>query len=295
MEFKTTLEQWALLEKVIETGSFARAGDESFKSQSAVSYNLFKLQQSLGVDLLRIEGRKAQLTPTGELLLRQVQPLLRSFAYFEATAATIKDGMRAEINLVIDNIFPRDNLFEILRKFQQYYPSTKINFTEVIESSTYSREIEDADLMILAQKQSISAVGEWLMNVNFIAVAHYLHQIHEKMTPLTIKDLHSERLICILDKNKPNQEIINQTNFWAFSTVDNAIEAVLNQVGYGWLPEQKIKPYLDSGILKPLILEHGNVRTTTLHIFLKKNYLSIDNQLKMLIECFKKGALQFSD
>jgi hypothetical protein len=37
---KTTLEQWALLEKVIELGSFAKAAEETHRSQSSVSYNL---------------------------------------------------------------------------------------------------------------------------------------------------------------------------------------------------------------------------------------------------------------
>ena len=49
---KTTLEQWALLEKVVELGSFARAAEETNRSQSSVSYNLALLQERLGVALL---------------------------------------------------------------------------------------------------------------------------------------------------------------------------------------------------------------------------------------------------
>lgn len=41
---KTTLEQWALLERVIEAGSFAKAAEETHRSQSSVSYNLSLLQ-----------------------------------------------------------------------------------------------------------------------------------------------------------------------------------------------------------------------------------------------------------
>ncbi len=49
---KTTLEQWALLEKVIALGSFAKAAEETHRSQSSVSYNLALLQERLGVALL---------------------------------------------------------------------------------------------------------------------------------------------------------------------------------------------------------------------------------------------------
>jgi len=69
---KTTLEQWALLERVVEAGSFARAAEETHRSQSSVSYNLSLLQERLGVALLMTEGRRAVLTPAGELLLNQV-------------------------------------------------------------------------------------------------------------------------------------------------------------------------------------------------------------------------------
>ena len=65
---KTTLEQWALLEKVIALGSFARAAEETHRSQSSVSYNLALLQERLGVTLLTPSGRRAVLTPAGELL-----------------------------------------------------------------------------------------------------------------------------------------------------------------------------------------------------------------------------------
>jgi DNA-binding transcriptional LysR family regulator len=85
---KTTLEQWSLLEKVVEAGSFAKAAEETHRSQSSVSYNLSLLQERLGVALLVPEGRRAVLTPAGELL-NQVKPLLKAFSYVETRAATL--------------------------------------------------------------------------------------------------------------------------------------------------------------------------------------------------------------
>lgn len=102
---KTTLEQWALLEKVVELGSFARAAEETNRSQSSVSYNLALLQERLGVALLAPSGRRAVLTPAGELLLNQVKPLLQAFAYVETHAATLRNGARTRLDLVVDSIF----------------------------------------------------------------------------------------------------------------------------------------------------------------------------------------------
>ncbi len=105
---KTTLEQWSLLQKVVELGSFAKAAEETHRSQSSVSYNLSLLQERLGVALLVQEGRRAVLTPAGELLLNQVKPLLKAFSYWvETRAATLRNGMRTRLDLVVDTIFPR--------------------------------------------------------------------------------------------------------------------------------------------------------------------------------------------
>ena len=68
---KTTLEQWALLEKVVELGSFAKAADETHRSQSSVSYAVSRLQEQLGVALLQPQGRRMVLTEAGQVLLRE--------------------------------------------------------------------------------------------------------------------------------------------------------------------------------------------------------------------------------
>ena len=99
---KTTLEQWALLERVIEAGSFAKAAEETHRSQSSVSYNLSLLQERLGVALLMTEGRRAVLTPAGELLLNQVKPLLLPGSEFtESDPEEIKDRLEKVVELII--------------------------------------------------------------------------------------------------------------------------------------------------------------------------------------------------
>lgn len=136
---KTTLEQWSLLEKVVEAGSFAKAAEQTHRSQSSVSYNLSLLQERLGIALLVVEGRRAVLTPAGELLLNQVKPLLKAFSYVETRAATLHSGMRTRVDLIVDSIFPRRRLFAILRQFQQRYPQTQVRLTEVLKIAARTR------------------------------------------------------------------------------------------------------------------------------------------------------------
>jgi DNA-binding transcriptional LysR family regulator len=77
-------------------------------------------------------------SPSGELLLNQVKPLLKAFDYVETRAATLRNGQRTRLDLVVDSIFPRSRLFAILRQFQQRYPQTQVHLTEVSKTPPWS-------------------------------------------------------------------------------------------------------------------------------------------------------------
>jgi DNA-binding transcriptional LysR family regulator len=71
---------------------------------------------------------------------------------------------------------------------------------------------------------------------------------------------------------------------WTFSTIDAAIDAVLYQVGFGWLPEERIRSRLEQGVLKILPLSHGARRATPLHLIVKRD-LALDKQLERCWRC----------
>jgi DNA-binding transcriptional LysR family regulator len=62
---KITLDQWAALVSVVESGGYAKAGERLHKSQSTLTYAIKKLEELLDVKVFELRGRKAFLTPTG--------------------------------------------------------------------------------------------------------------------------------------------------------------------------------------------------------------------------------------
>lgn len=283
---KTTLEQWALLEKVVELGSFARAAEATHRSQSSVSYNLNLLQERLGVALLQPEGRRAVLTPAGELLLAQARPLLNAFHYLETRAATLRNGVRTRLDLVVDAIYPRPRLFSLLKRFQQLHPATRVHLTEVLESEPLTA---DADVMVLTRRQDISARGQWLMNVDFVAVAHRDHPLCHLDGPLSEEQLARYPLIQIAGRDAREIPDRSPGENWIFSTIDAAAEAILHQVGYGWLPEERIAGLLDDGTLRPLALSHGARRATPLHLLVRQDLTPLDAPVATLLQLFNQA------
>ena len=72
-----TLEQWRSLIAVVDADGYAQASELLHKSQSAVTYAVQKIESLLDVKAFEIQGRKAILTLTGQMLYRRALALSR--------------------------------------------------------------------------------------------------------------------------------------------------------------------------------------------------------------------------
>src|SRR5438045_6563749 len=103
---RITLDQWAALAAVVEAGGYAQAAAVLHKSQSSVTYAVQQLESLLGVKAFEIRGRKAVLTPTGQLLYRRSRVLLDEAASLEQAATKASAGWEAEIRIAGEIVFP---------------------------------------------------------------------------------------------------------------------------------------------------------------------------------------------
>src|SRR5207302_6377640 len=85
-------------------GGYAQAAERLHKSQSSVTYLVQKLESLLGVKAFEIKGRKAALTPAGELLYRRARGLLDEAAGSEKTAKSAAAGREAGIRMAAEMI-----------------------------------------------------------------------------------------------------------------------------------------------------------------------------------------------
>ncbi|MBZ6394378.1 MULTISPECIES: LysR family transcriptional regulator [Pantoea] len=286
---KTTLEQWFLLDSVVNEGSFALAAEKNNRSQSSVSYQIGLLQQRLGVALLQQAGRRAVLTAEGQQLLAQARPLLTGFSSLEAQAAALQRGEPSRVDLMVDAIAPKPLLFKVLHQFQQRYPHVRVWFSEIVRSETPLRLAEQqADLWLVAHSDDQPLAGESLMSVDFIAVAHRDHPLHSEPAPLSATTLARWPCITILDRQQQQQSEVSgeQAENWSFTTLSAAIEAVQHQLGYGWLPEKNIAALLESGELRPLPLLQGRRRSTSLMLRINEERLPGNATIAVLAQMF---------
>ena len=196
---KISLDQWATLVSVVESGGYARAGEALHKSQSTLTYAIQKLEELLGVKVFEIRGRKAVLTPTGEVLYRRGKTLVDEAARLEHAAGELARGWEAELRIAVEILFPTWLLVQCLGAFSAERPDTRIELFETVLGGTdealAARRVDFAISPHLPQ----GFLGDELMKIHGILVAAPSHPLHRLGRPATLEDLRQHRHIVIRD------------------------------------------------------------------------------------------------
>lgn len=250
-----TLEQWRCLTAVVEAGGYAQAAELLHKSQSSVTYAVQKLESTLGVRAFEIQGRKAKLTPTGEMLYRRARLLLEDAGAIERAASKASAGWESEIAIAVEVLFPNWLMFEVLNRFGRESPHTRIEWLEtVIDGTTEALVTGKVDLAI-TNAVPPGYGGEKIFEIKVIPVAHPDHELHQLGRPLEMRDLRKHRHIVVRDsatKRDKKVRTLEATQRWTVSNMSTSIGAVSRGHGFAWLPQYKILPELASGELKEL-------------------------------------------
>jgi DNA-binding transcriptional LysR family regulator len=274
---KISLEQWRALIAVVEAGGYAQAAERLHKTQSTVTYAVQKMQHLLGVEVFRIEGRKARLTPTGEVLYRRAKALLEEAETLERAAGGLAAGWEAELRLAVDIVFPTWLLLQCFDEFAKERPEIRIQLYETVLAGTEEALIERRVDLAIGPHVPGGFVGDPLMNLRFIAAAHPDHPLHKLGRPLTRQDLRKHRQLVIRDsglvRTRDSGGWFGAEQRWTVSHKATSIFAACMGLGFAWFPEDTIRGELARGVLKPLPMREGAERYAQLYlIFADSDY-----------------------
>jgi len=262
MNPRITLEQWQALVAVVDASGYAQAAERLHKSQSSVTYLVQKLESLLEVKAFEIKGRKAVLTPAGQLLYRRARVLLDEAASLEKAAKSAAAGWEAEIRIAGEIIFPPWLLLKCFDKLNAESPHTRIEYFESVIAGTNEMLLGGRVDLAIAVTIPEGFTGALLMPLRMMLVAHPEHPLHKLGRPLTMRDLRAHRQLVVRETGelRPTKTWIEATQRWTVSHTSTAIFAASMGFGYGWYPEERIREELQRGALKPLPLREGAER-----------------------------------
>jgi len=271
MRLKTTLDQWLTLSEVDKAGSIQAAAAELNKSHTTLIYAIKKLEDQLGVALVKIKGRRAVLTDDGKSLLRRAQSMIEQAQALEEISLQLAQGVESEIVIGIDHLCDRKWLYNSLATFLAENSTTSIKIVETSLSKTTS--------MVEEQKSDISIVNFPITNypcesfgsVSMLPVVAKAHPLARKAA-LCLADLTVNRQIVIRDLGVEDNLDVGWLKSSQRITVDNfdhAWQAVKQGLGYCRIPQHIIEHHNDGDIVV-LNVEHSNRYHVPLHLTLPK-------------------------
>jgi DNA-binding transcriptional LysR family regulator len=267
---RISLEQWRALVAVVEAGGYAQAAEQIHKTQSTVSYAVQKIEQQLDVKLFEIRGRKAELTPPGQVLYRRAQLLLERAASLERGAASFAAGWEPEVRIAVEILFPTWVLLRSLERFAKERPEIRVQLYETVLGGTdealQERRVDFAVSPFIPQGFS----GDSLMPLRLVPAAHPDHPLHHLGRPATLDDLREYRQLVIRDtaqhRARESGGWLGAEQRWTVSHKATQIAAACMGLGFAWFAEETIQRELEAGQLKRLAIEGGGERFGQLYL-----------------------------
>jgi DNA-binding transcriptional LysR family regulator len=265
---KVSLDQWATLVSVVESGGYAKAAAHLHKSQSTLTYAIQKMESLLGVKVFELRGRKAVLTPTGELLYKRAKVILEDTARLEKAAGELAKGWEPEIRIAVDILFPTWLLLKCFAEYCAEHPDTHLELYETVLGGTEEALAARRVGFAIGSSVPQGFAGDILMPVRTVCVAAPSHPLHALGRTLTLADLRPHRHILIRDSGEQRVRPTGWLNELRLTVSNKAtsIHAVATGMGYAWYPEDWIREELERGALRPLPLREGAEKAGTLYL-----------------------------
>lgn len=290
---RITLDQWKILQAVIDHGGYAQAAQALHCSQSSISYSIARMQEQLAMPLLRIEGRKAVLTETGEILLRRSRQLTADAAQLEALAQQIEEGWEAEVRLVVDVAYPSQKIVQALQAFKPLSRGCRVLLREEVLSGTEEVLHDGAADIAISALNIIGYLPIELGAITFIAVAHQQHPLHQLGQKLSANDLAAHMQVVVRDSGKRQPRDVGWLGAeqrWTVASLATSAEFIRAGLGFAWLPEHIVAADLASGLLKKLPLQTSSVRHQPFYLYSHKDK-PLGKAAHILVDCIRASAL----
>jgi len=294
-----SFEQMNAFHAVATTGSFSKAGEKIFRTQSAVSIQIARMEESLGQKLFHRTTKQIRLTDAGEIFLSYVNQIKQLLKEAQQELMDLQKMERGRLVICTSDTTACYRLPRILQTYRTRYPGIEIivrNATSLKTTTSVLQNEVDIGIATLSylppELESIP-----LFSRSDVVICHPEHPLASKKE-VFLKDL--EYYPCILlDENCSSRRILDEDCAKAGVKLKiamelSSIEVVKNFVaidtGVSIVPEVAIQKEIKEGTLVSLrIKDYQTKRKHNMGVIYRKDrYLSIAAKgfLNMLRESF---------
>ncbi|MBC8130134.1 MAG: LysR family transcriptional regulator [Rhizobiaceae bacterium] len=220
------LDQLRSFVAIVDTGSFTRAAEEVFKTQSAVSMQMRKLEERLQAQLFERTGRMTKLTDEGGRLLLYARKMLALSQ--ETLTAFDEDSIEGFVRIGLPDDYAERLLPEIMARFTRSNPKVELQIA-CESSSSLVEHIEKGHLDVALVCPMRARHADIVRREPLHFVTSAAHSVHlEPILPLAIgrADCHWRKL-CIDGLNGIGRQHKILFTSWSATIVSSAVLAGL--------------------------------------------------------------------
>ena len=151
------LRQIEYFQAVVEEGNFYLAAEKCNISQSAISQQIKKLEDEIGVKLLDRHNRTFTLTKAGEHFYRKSVIIMSDIEQLVLETKRINSNSDATIRIGYYKGYSGDELTKAISDFSQKYPTVKVEISSGSHEQLYNAmENNTVDLVLNDQRRAFS-------------------------------------------------------------------------------------------------------------------------------------------
>ena len=275
------LRQIEYLQAVIENGNFYLAAEQCNVSQSAISQQIKKLEEELGVKLLERHNRTFSLTPAGEHFYRKSLIISGDLKQLVRETKRIADNNNAILRIGYYKGYHGNELSEAIALFSEKYPTVDVKIMVGSHEELYHAMENDAvDLAINDQRRAFSdAYNNEVLAESIIYIELSSKNPLSKLNSLETADLKNTPCILVINQTGQQEEqnyyenIIGlQGDFLFADTVQEARLKIIT--GQGYMPVDVIgkQTFPDTSVSRiPLVRNQTPVKKTYCAFWKKDN------------------------
>ncbi|EJJ7428762.1 LysR family transcriptional regulator [Salmonella enterica subsp. enterica serovar Infantis] len=254
---KPLLDVLVILDALEKEGGFAAASAKLFKTPSALSYTVHKLENDLNIQLLDRSGHRARFTRTGKMLLEKGREVLHTVRELEKQAIKLHEGWENELVIGVDDTFPFSLLAPLIDAFYQRHSVTRLKFVNGVLGGSWETLTQGrADIIVGAMRAPPPDTGFGFARLGDLelvfAVAPHHPLVHEE-EPLSRQTIKRFRAIVVGDSVHSSRsigsELLDAQEAITVFDFKTKLELQISGLGCGYLPRYLAQRFLESGAL----------------------------------------------
>ncbi|HEY9131302.1 MAG TPA: LysR family transcriptional regulator [Dyella sp.] len=250
-------DELALLQAIQGSGSLTRAAARLGKAPSTVSHAARQLEARFDALLFDRRRYRLQLTPAGRLLAEEAGRLALDVSRLTRRVKQVAHGWEDRLWIVTDELLEYELLLPVIRSFDVLDSGVALRVTHEVLGGTWEALLDGrADLVIGATNEPPSMPRlQWfeLGVIEWVFAVSPRHPLAKVTEPLQQEQLLPYRAVVVGDSSRAARHrgygVLGGQATLAVPTMRAKMLSQREGLGIGWLPRERVAPWLRSGAL----------------------------------------------